>query len=860
MRTLNIFIASSYELTEQRIQIGDLIRRLSYCYSPYGVRLRMLCWEDFDPAYSGRCKQQEYDEQLISSCDIFIAMFRNRCGMFTQHEVQFALLQQKPTRIILFDPTEEHNDLDAFLSTIPVTPQHSKEAEISQNVSALIHDYLKQNNIVLSSKATPINTWRLYATIPDDMEDFRLPYSNMVRSIEQNLEDTYGIYFTLHPYRQPKYIPMTDYFHCLMKDQWSVQDESEVELAYNSLRQNHIPCKALLYQLKNHNGEDDNALTRMINSEYQGFSSTFDCLDTIKCHLLLWAMKQKNDVLALSLHVFTVEGNIIYCYNRPFFHLSSFPALRNIILKLQEKLDKIDSQIKKNLKQDGSFKNEHQARKLTNKRSHIAAQIEDTIIRWYNGFMMQHKVSAASANILTSESERLYNQYQITTKNIQQIVVQIQPNLHYSVSALCNEVLHWVELSRTCLRMEIIKPESHLVTLQYTIAIYDTYLNGHTADIKENDIYKEVAELADRYNLHSLFTEVIRVNFGNSFQHAMDFKSMELHYKTAYNNILSIPENTLQANKHKSYVITSLLRHYEAIDNKDAVLSLANEFIALIRQWQQTYPFDYDVDLARCYAIALAAAPKEYGVGILIVAEAERLYSRLHKRYSSHPESEDYYDAICYLSIVLSTYFIDRFPEGGMDYYNKGMMYVKESQNALKARYPYDPDYIERSLSQPLHNRAFLYSKVAEWDNAISNYKSALRKRRKLYEKETTKQNLYEIAQTLVNLGDAYRNTYKFDKSLACADEALAIYHEKKDEEQVLTMLYYEAYQLKATILLDKAAASGLISIKALRMLAECLKWSRDNSQNDYKDRFEGVSGVILEHYSNVIDIKNILQ
>ena len=84
MKTLNIFIASSYELSEQRVQIGDYIRRLSYNYSPRGVRLKLACWEDFYPEYSGISKQQEYDEHLIKTCDIFIAMFRTRCGIYTQ--------------------------------------------------------------------------------------------------------------------------------------------------------------------------------------------------------------------------------------------------------------------------------------------------------------------------------------------------------------------------------------------------------------------------------------------------------------------------------------------------------------------------------------------------------------------------------------------------------------------------------------------------------------------------------------------------------------------------------------------------------------------------------------------------------
>ena len=37
---------------------------------------------------------------------------------------------------------------------------------------------------------------------------------------------------------------------------------------------------------------------------------------------------------------------------------------------------------------------------------------------------------------------------------------------------------------------------------------------------------------------------------------------------------------------------------------------------------------------------------------------------------------------------------------------------------------------------------------------------------------------------------------------------------------------------------------------EALKMLQECLDWSNKHPHNDYKDRFDGVSGVILKSYT----------
>lgn len=185
-------------------------------------------------------------------------------------------------------------------------------------------------------------------------------------------------------------------------------------------------------------------------------------------------------------------------------------------------------------------------------------------------------------------------------------------------------------------------------------------------------------------------------------------------------------------------------------------------------------------------------------------------------------------------------------------YYKKGLRYIKESLDGLFARYPYDPEYIEHSLSQPFHNRAFLYAKNGEWNKAISNYKSALKKRRIVYEKYLDDKDFFEVAQTCVNIGDAYRNDKKFNKALEYAEEALDIYSSKRYENQeVFEMYYYEAYQLKATILMDIDVSNGKTPDIPLSMMEECMKWSNSHLINDYVDRFNGVSGKILQSYKN---------
>lgn len=78
------------------------------------------------------------------------------------------------------------------------------------------------------------------------------------------------------------------------------------------------------------------------------------------------------------------------------------------------------------------------------------------------------------------------------------------------------------------------------------------------------------------------------------------------------------------------------------------------------------------------------------------------------------------------------------------------------------------------------------------------------------------------------------------------------IYSSKRYENQeVFEMYYYEAYQLKATILMDIDVSNGKTPDIPLSMMEECMKWSNSHLINDYVDRFNGVSGKILQSYKN---------
>lgn len=128
---------------------------------------------------------------------------------------------------------------------------------------------MHRHDLHLSSLASPIDTWRLYATIPDDIAEIRIPFSNMIRGLESFLEERLGCYFTLHPYHTINNIASTDHFICFIKDSWSQQDEKEVDLAYRNCQNANMPETTIIYQKKRHSGVSRNPLAIKINSEYE---------------------------------------------------------------------------------------------------------------------------------------------------------------------------------------------------------------------------------------------------------------------------------------------------------------------------------------------------------------------------------------------------------------------------------------------------------------------------------------------------------------------------------------------------------------------------------------------------------------
>lgn len=97
-RTIQVFLASSEELKNDRNTFGNLVRKLDDIYKKRGIRIKLFEWEDYDAAYNNRRKQDEYNDEVRAS-DMFLALFYKKAGKFTVEEFKVAIEEFRRTRI-----------------------------------------------------------------------------------------------------------------------------------------------------------------------------------------------------------------------------------------------------------------------------------------------------------------------------------------------------------------------------------------------------------------------------------------------------------------------------------------------------------------------------------------------------------------------------------------------------------------------------------------------------------------------------------------------------------------------------------------------------------------------------------------
>lgn len=97
MNTVKIFLASSAELKDDRIQFELFINRKNKEWAAFNVFFDLQVWEDFMDAMSATRLQDEYNKE-IARCDIFVLLYWTKMGKYTAEEFEVAYQHFKTTK------------------------------------------------------------------------------------------------------------------------------------------------------------------------------------------------------------------------------------------------------------------------------------------------------------------------------------------------------------------------------------------------------------------------------------------------------------------------------------------------------------------------------------------------------------------------------------------------------------------------------------------------------------------------------------------------------------------------------------------------------------------------------------------
>lgn len=114
MKKVNVFIASSAELDEDKTRLDLFFSEKNKIYEKRDILFVQRTWKDFESSLHKKFLQERYDE-YIRKCDIVLFLFHTRLGKYTLHELEIASevfkqsKQERPRIFIFYRETEQQS-------------------------------------------------------------------------------------------------------------------------------------------------------------------------------------------------------------------------------------------------------------------------------------------------------------------------------------------------------------------------------------------------------------------------------------------------------------------------------------------------------------------------------------------------------------------------------------------------------------------------------------------------------------------------------------------------------------------------------------------------------------------------------
>lgn len=824
MQPINIFIASSFELRRWREAIGDYIRSLSDEYEPKGFRIKLNCWEDYHPEFTGTRKQTEYNEDLVTPCNLFFALFWERCGAYTQEEIKVGKLVNPNNLYVIRKKIHKKTaDLDVYLNqlTNPIFEvSHIKEALAF--IRTKLEEYIKTKYSSFIPAPNHWKTYNVFATIPADKGVYRLIFSNLLRSLDNFAEEKLKIRCKLK-WNTFDDLRSSNYYLGLLRNQLNDKDQLEITYAIEHSRPNSNPEVSILYYKHTDDVINNYPEIGKLVEEYGCFKEELDSLHRVKYNLLVWLISKKvltiDDISGVSINdsgwVEFMKIPVIPCSSLNISGTSNKELVDNLLAEIR-------SEIFNPLHELFNF-DPREPIEIDSLRDHIdKVNVAGVLAQKLNDDVITAKLQS-----LDKINERLRFLSRLSSKKY------------------IKEAIELIEIKKGLLKdlfdMNLVTLENLLrANIQFASICDENRDIAVGRGINVDHSFKEIVDFADSNHFYDAQIEMMRMNYANYLSREnRNREAVECYKKTMHNMGLIDDLSPIVIN----YLTAIFLNFAHSLTDLGAIDMLAKliiDFESRVVRWSEAGSLPYPKIVYRIFILSILLSERNTGNFAKNINEAITVYNNINE-IDINKSDRIWDDVFCNFPTTLIASILDYMPN------RKGLglviPIVEKTLNNINDNQNLELDEKYCHLANLYHNLAYGYSNVNDQITARKYGLKALEIRKLWFKKSNNLHVQREIASNLLMIGATYINgrtkylsSDKAQEALNYAQESLDICQKLNNNDFIEEVTdVYKAKLLIGSILIDSQKDEG----KGKALVKECLEWSRKNPTNSYRDTFE---------------------
>ena len=575
MRLVKIFVASSNELEDDRIHLGDSVRKVNDMFELQDVRVKLYKWEDFSPYFTGKRSQDEYNDYL-KQCDAVIGLFETKLGKYTCEEIEVALNELGHDAVYCFAKVSAGSSIPGHISEF--FSKNSLGAQTYSDVSEfdaiVIKVVLESISRGIEDNYAPVKrTTYIYATIPDDNADQRHKIGDAIRSLDDEREFYHKDRCKLYPLRTSDLIPQSNLYMALLKDELNDVDENEIRTANREHNNSALTHLAIYY--------DDSGKFKESKLWYEisswnyympVFKSTADVLLELSKYL------DRRHVTCIDDYE-VQHGSLTFNGVRigPIKELSEFSKDKEII-RYSSRQDSLYDQFSKRLL---GLSDERQS-KTDNKLVDFSYEINEIDVILHKRLLLSLLESTTLIPIprrtLTLNFESIRK-----IRHLQKSIYSVVKNKVINDSKLEERINELQPMLQNAVDRGWISNEDYFAIQSAYLMLYEKYYG-----IYPFELYISTIAFADNHRIVNFRTEELREKIAGAYCQKGDFQRSIAIHRTVLNNYKILDDESLSLRRRwgQSYLsFCSMFLNYEITQYLPDLLKIIKEWGTLVNSW-----------------------------------------------------------------------------------------------------------------------------------------------------------------------------------------------------------------------------------------------------------------------------------